>query len=217
MLERVRLPARPSVLEIGCGTGRLLAALRELAGEGIYTGVDAEPAMLRRLPGIEVSAGHAERLPLATGKFDLAYFSLAFHLLENQAAAAAESWRVLAAGGAIAIWTLTPEHVHGFHLNRCFPSLRDIDLARFTAPERWMAILAVAGFAPVIEQELVTMRTTTRRRLAHAVRARYISTLSLLPDSEFAVGAERLAREAAAAPRQKVTYRQRWCLIWGRK
>lgn len=187
-----------------------------MASFGVLVGVDPEPAMLAIATGrgIEACRGRAERLPVRAASVDLVYAHLAFHLVQDRGAATREMRRVLRKGGFAAIWTLTPEHVLDFHLNRLFPSLAAIDLARFPAPEEVAGQLVEAGFEMAAEEELVGVRRTTAGRLAEAVRRRYISTLALIPAAELAAGSARLDRAAAANPGRAVTYRQRWCLVW---
>lgn len=209
MLERCSLPEPAAVLEVGCGTGRLL---REIPAQ-TAVGVDAEPAMLARP---DLVAGRAEALPLRSGAFDLAFMSLVFHLVDDKLAAARELRRVLRSGAHAAIWTLTPQHVEGFHLNRYFPTLPAVDLPRFEPPERWARLLLEAGFESAAMQELVTWRHTTAGRLAQAVRGRYISTLPLLPPGELEAGTRELEAEAARERARRIHYRQIWCLIWAR-
>lgn len=214
LLERCPVPSGGSVLEVGCGTGRLLKALARLAPVGRAVGVDPEPLMLARAAPLEVHLGRAESLPLDDASFDLAFVWLAFHLVEDKRRAARELHRVVKPGGYAAIWTLTPEHVERFHLNAYFPSLRAVDLPRFEPPERWMELLSEAGFEPVLEQQLSLRRTTTAARLATAVRARYLSTFDLLPVDELEAGTQRLEAEAARDPSRRITYEQIWCLVW---
>jgi ubiquinone/menaquinone biosynthesis C-methylase UbiE len=217
MLDRCPVPGGGAVLEVGCGTGRLLRALKGMARVDLVAGIDPEPEMLARAGGLEVQAGRAELLPFASNAFDLAFSWLAFHHVEDKPAAAREMLRVLRPGGHAAIWTLTPEHVRRFHLNAYFPSLTAVDLPRFQTPEQWMALLVEAGFDPVVEQQVWLRRTTTAARLAAAVRDRYLSTFDLLPSEEFEAGAERLEAEARQEPGRRITYDQVWCLVWGRR
>jgi ubiquinone/menaquinone biosynthesis C-methylase UbiE len=217
MLERCPLPPHAAVAEIGCGTGRLLRELKRMAPIARAVGVDPEPAMLAQAPDLDLRLGSAESLPLEDRSLDLAYLSLAFHLVADREAAAGELLRVLRPGGFAAIWTLTPEHVLGFHLNPWFPSLPAVDLPRFQPPEAWMRLLLGAGFRSAAEQQLVTVRRTTAARLAAAVRARFISTLGLLPPEELEAGTRALEAEARRAPRRRVRYRQVWCLVWARR
>ncbi|MGH7775910.1 MAG: class I SAM-dependent methyltransferase [Candidatus Dormibacterales bacterium] len=219
LLDRCPVPAGGAVLEVGCGSGRLLELVARLARAATALGVDPEPAMLARSArrGLEVRPGAAEGLPLPSGSVDLAYMHLAHHLARDPAAAARELARVIRPAAHAAVWSLTPEHVEAFHLNSYFPSLPGVDLARFAAPEAIARDLLEARLEPVLEQELVVRRRTTKRRLAAAVHARYISTLALIPPEELEAGAERLSREAALDPRGQVVYEQRWCLVWGRR
>jgi ubiquinone/menaquinone biosynthesis C-methylase UbiE len=217
MLDRCPVPAGGAVLEVGCGTGRLLRALQAVVPLGRAAGVDPEPEMLARAGSLEVHLGVAERLPVESGGFDLAFMWLAFHHVEDKRAAVAELLRVVRPGGHAAIWTLTPEHVKRFHLNAYFPTLTAVDLPRFEAPERWLALLAEAGFDAVVEQQFWLRRTTTAGRLAAAVRDRYLSTFDLLPSAEYEAGTRKLEAEARREPRRRLTYDQVWCLAWGRK
>lgn len=217
MLERCPLPAAPDVLEVGSGPGQLLRIVAELAGARSAVGVDPDAAMRAAGRGLDLREGRAEALPLPGASFDLAYFSLAFHWVADKPKAARELHRVLRPGGWAAIWTLTPEHVRAHHLNRYFPSLADVDLPRMETPELWLGHLAAAGFRPALEQQLRLRRVTTRARLAESVRARYISTLSMLPEAEFQAGLARLEAEARAAPRERVGWDLGWCLLWGRR
>ncbi|MFD6470877.1 class I SAM-dependent methyltransferase [Streptomyces goshikiensis] len=102
-------------------TGRPLAGARVAdvgAGTGIATGslhargarvVAVEPgdgmaAELRRAhPGIPLVRGDGDRLPLATGAFDLLTYAQAWHWTDP-ARSVPEARRVLRPGGALAIW-----------------------------------------------------------------------------------------------------------------
>ena len=62
------VPAGASILELGCGTGRILTPLAEL-GHPVH-GVDDSPGMLARVDGLSVTRSPIESLRLA-GKFDV--------------------------------------------------------------------------------------------------------------------------------------------------
>jgi ubiquinone/menaquinone biosynthesis C-methylase UbiE len=184
------------VLDVGCGTGNLVA---DLAARGVRTfGIDASPEMLavarRKAPGAGLKEGRAEALPFRNGWFDRVVFQLSLHLVDR-ARALAEARRVLAPGGRVVVATFDPVHFRQFWLNRYLPSLERIDRARFPTRERLSAELAEAGFSPprfaTLHQELAIDRETALTRL----RERHISTFDLIGDEEYEAGLARAEQE----------------------
>lgn len=93
------------LLDIGAGTGRLLAKLRELNPSAFAVGADLAFGMCHaasaslaaeRIPLVNADA---ERLPFAAGSFDLVLSSSTFQWLTSLDQAFAEVQRVLAPGG----------------------------------------------------------------------------------------------------------------------
>jgi len=96
------------VLDVGCGTGLLLARLAERAPAGHLAGVDLSPAMIgearRRLPDhVLLAVADAEDLPFATASFEVVVSSSAFHYWPAPARALAELRRVLCQEGRVVI------------------------------------------------------------------------------------------------------------------
>lgn len=95
------------VLDAGCGSGALSAALRERGAS--VTGLDASTGMLalarRRLgEGADLHEGRlGEPLPFGDGTFDDVVASLVLHYLEDWAPALAELRRVLKPGGRLLV------------------------------------------------------------------------------------------------------------------
>ena len=105
------------VLELGCGTGRVLLPIAAL---GIpCVGVDASPAMLAALraknppPNLELVEGRMETFDLGARRFGLVTspFRAFLHLLDvpSQLAALANIRKHLAPGGAFAFDIFDPE------------------------------------------------------------------------------------------------------------
>ncbi len=93
------------VLDVGCGTGELLARL--VRDGAVATGVDPSPPMAARAradnPGVPVADGDAEHLPFADDAFDVVLALNVVHLADDTAAALAEISRVLAPGGRVGL------------------------------------------------------------------------------------------------------------------
>ena len=93
------------VLDVGAGTGALTA---ELVRRGIDTAaIDPSPpfvaALERKLPGIDVQAGPAERLPWPDESFDAALAQLVLTFMSDAPAGIAEMRRVVRPGGTVAV------------------------------------------------------------------------------------------------------------------
>lgn len=95
--------APESVLDVGCGTGKLLRVANLRWPEARLIGVDPANGMIeiaRRLtPGATFYTGAAESLPLEDGSIDLALSTVSFHHWHDQAAGIREVARVLRPGG----------------------------------------------------------------------------------------------------------------------
>lgn len=95
------LPA--SILDIGCGTGKLLERLSVRFPGATLTGVDASDGMIKRaavrLPNAVVRHATAENLPFEDESFDLVTSTISFHHWSDQAKGLREVSRVLRASG----------------------------------------------------------------------------------------------------------------------
>jgi SAM-dependent methyltransferase len=193
------------VLDIGCGTGRFLAQLAEIAKAGC---VDASPEMLEvarsRAGGAGLKLGSAEELPFKDGWFERTTMWLVAHLVDRPRAFA-EAHRVLVPDGCLAVATFDPSYFDEFWLNELFPSMEAVDRERFlTAPEL-QAELGAAGF------DVRLLRLSQRGALARGdalerIRGKHISTFDLISDEEYEVGLARAERELP----ERVDYRVEW-------
>jgi ubiquinone/menaquinone biosynthesis C-methylase UbiE len=200
------------VLEVGCGTGQLAAALAERASAKVWA-VDPEQAMLelaaRRVPrGVGLERAGAERLPFRAGSFERVVLRLVVHLLDR-GRAVPELRRVLAPGGRAVVATFAPAHFDGFWLQRFFPSLGAIDRARFPAPAALETELRSAGFGATRTVQLTQHRTIGREEALERIRGRHISTFDLLAPDELVAGTERAERELPAG----VDVRLEWAIV----
>lgn len=104
------------VVDIGCGTGYAIPALRQRFPDAYISGIDLAEGMLQyaaqQQPADYWICGDAENLPLADASVGQIFSSLAIQWCENNVALFAEIERVLAPGGRAVIATLGPETLY---------------------------------------------------------------------------------------------------------
>ena len=122
-----------SVLDVGCGTGRLLRKARELWPDAGLTGVDPTQGMIdvaRRLtPEATFHTASAESLPLPDASVDVAITTMSFHHWKDRAAGVREIARVLRPDGCFCLADGAPP---GF-LAKLFRHMQGNSLAAWTA------------------------------------------------------------------------------------
>jgi SAM-dependent methyltransferase len=197
------------VLDIGCGTGRFLAQLTEIAKAW---GVDRSPEMLEvarsRVRAAGLKLGAAEELPFKDEWFQRATMWLVAHLLDRPRAFA-EVHRVLEPGGRFAIATFDPSYFDEFWLNELFPSMEQVDRARFPAAAELDAELEVAGLAERRLTRLSQRGSLDRKTALERIRGKHISTFDLIADEEYEAGLARAERELP----EQVDYRVEWLVV----
>jgi ubiquinone/menaquinone biosynthesis C-methylase UbiE len=112
------LPPPADVLDVGCGTGRLLRAAATRWPTARLIGVDPAEGMVavaRQLtPGAMLHRGLAEALSLPDASVDLALSTISFHHWRDQAAGVREIVRVLRPGGHFILADFTLPRVLGW-------------------------------------------------------------------------------------------------------
>ena len=184
------------MLDVGCGTGALAAALAE-RGARVW-GVDPSDEMLAvaRAAGkrVGLKRGRAEDLPFKDGWFERAVMRLVVHLVDR-GLALPELARVLAPGGRATIATFTEGHFEWYWLTSVFPEVWEIDRKRFPSPAALESELLGAGFASARTTTLRQRRPIRREDALDRIRGRYISTLRLLDEDTYAAGLARAEHE----------------------
>jgi len=105
--RHVQHPRR--ILDVGCGTGRLVAGLLSGYHHARVVGVDASTGMIRNAGAVPrpgracFAAAAAERLPFADAAFDLVVATLSVAHWYEQAAGLAEIRRVMAPGAILVV------------------------------------------------------------------------------------------------------------------
>lgn len=167
----VHTPAR--VLDLGCGTGRDLAALARRYPEATCIGADLSPAMvarnrisagwMARLTGRPRSAARiasdAAAMPFARAQFDMIWSNLMLNWLDDPTAALAEIHRIMQVGGMVMFATLGPDTLK--ELREALNDAEGVHVHRFIDMHDIGDALVNAGFEnPVMDMDPLTLTYT---------------------------------------------------------
>jgi len=106
-----------SILDIGCGTGRLLRKGRARWPGAELAGIDPAEGMIKRarelMPEATFHLGMAEAIPLPDASFDLVLSTVSFHHWSDQLQGLREVARVLRPGGRFILGDIvSPKFLH---------------------------------------------------------------------------------------------------------
>jgi ubiquinone/menaquinone biosynthesis C-methylase UbiE len=186
------------VLDVGCGTGRLL---RELVDRYQVkpVGLDRSSEMIREARQLlgrsaELHVGAAEAMPLSSASVERAVMTMVVHHLDRPAAFR-EINRVLGRGGLLAVSSTDPEAVSRFWIAPLFPRAVEIDSQRFPTAEALLADLTAARFRATRVVTFEMERVFDRQTALAKLRGRAYSTFAFMSDDEYAEGLARAERE----------------------
>jgi SAM-dependent methyltransferase len=103
-------PPQSAIIDVGCGTGALAAALLGACDPARLVGIDSAPAFLGaareqvRDPRASFAQGDAQALPGADGAFDVAVSGLVLNFVPDKEAMIREMARVVRPGGTVALY-----------------------------------------------------------------------------------------------------------------
>ena len=201
-------PGRVQILEVGCGTGHWLEALR--ASGRHLTGLDYSAGMLaraqRRVQGTTLIRGDANRLPLPDHSFDRVFCINAIHHFPDKPSFLADARRILRPGGKVWSVGLDPHRgLDHWRVYDYFPESLAIDRQRFPSSDVLRQWMAAAGFKDCITKEVEhwVIRVPAREALAQGrLDKAATSQLSVLTDAEYEQGMRRIREDSERAQKE---------------
>ncbi len=204
-VARARLSSNGIVgvaLDIGGGRGEHANVMRSPDRTAIVVDVAESMAVRAKTAGATAVVGSSANLPFGTDTASLAYFHLSIHYGPWRRVLD-EAMRVVRPGGRIDIWTFNQQGLAQSSLAQWFPRVFDIDVGRFPAPVAMATHLSDRGALVAIEEHVEPADRSAAEWEA-AVRARFVSTLQVLSETELDDG---LARFRAVYPNDGDRYR----------
>jgi ubiquinone/menaquinone biosynthesis C-methylase UbiE len=202
---RAFVGAGQRVLEVGCGTGHWLAAMRAL-GCTVF-GLDLSAQMLARAAQRGATGcvvrGRAESLPWADASFDRVVCINALHHVAGKQRFLHEARRVLRPGGGFLSIGLDPSAGRDrWFIYDYFEETRELDRGRYPAAAQVRSWLTEAGFASaatVIAEHIAIQRTAREALDGGWLTRAATSQLALLDDEQLARGIDRIRADMLAA------------------
>lgn len=194
ILQEAGLRSGARVLDIGCGTGNIEAALAKTIDLKVV-GVDLSLGMLReanaKVPEARWVQADCVRLPLKDTAFEGALMLYMVHHLTNFRSVIADVHKMLRSGRLV-ILTASHEQIETSFMSGFFPSYASIDKARFPTIDSILEAMRTAGFSDVKSRTIAVAKVTPDERYLRKVESKHVSTFHLMSDEEYRVGLERM-------------------------
>jgi ubiquinone/menaquinone biosynthesis C-methylase UbiE len=211
-------PGRARLLDIGCGTGKQLAANRAAFPDGTAVGLDLFAGMLtvvrareRRIQWVQ---GYARRGPFRSGSFDYVTNQFSYAHIRDEAGFVREAFRVLAPGGRFVMTNIDPRGMPDWVLYQFFPEARDLDRQDFLPAESFADLMRAAGYVNLhLVRDLRPSREPVAAFLAYARRRHRTSHFIALTDDQYEAGVRRLERAVARATDSDPAVNSQFCLL----
>lgn len=180
-----------TLLDLGCGTGRLTATLAEAFAMNV---IGMEPSELlmhqalkqEKLPNLHFEYGRAEQIPLPSASVSCIFMSNVFHYIEDLKAAMAEMSRVLTDDGVVFVRNCSLENLHSLLYLSFFPRAFKDTVGTVRSRAFINNAFGKANFYHLGDGTIQQTSSPDVESYLSRVRRRVYSDLVRIPEHEFA-------------------------------
>jgi ubiquinone/menaquinone biosynthesis C-methylase UbiE len=198
-----RIRRHHEVLDLGCATGGLTAAVAEETGAHLV-GCDRSFALLdygRRVCGrvsTPLVCGDGARLPFGSGSFDRVIASLILHQVRDRQEVLVEVARALRSGGHLLVRTVTPDAATQWIPHRFFPSIAQAQAERMPSMSDLTDRVTRAGLSNVDTETVVHAKRLQPEEVERRLRRDVADRYPFVDDDELDRGLRRMRGHGTA-------------------
>jgi ubiquinone/menaquinone biosynthesis C-methylase UbiE len=218
IVEIGRISEGTKVLDLGCGTGNLISAVRTITGCIPY-GLDASQKMLEVAKGKVRDGtfvhGNVSDIPFPNGSFDCVIGALFIHHVPShlREKVISESYRVLSTGHLI-IQTMSHQLIEKMGFGEFFPEALEVTRRGFPKIVELESLYDNAGFINVTS-ETVHDKPITIGEFYNMAKNKVLSTLERISPESYDEGMEKLRLYMEENPDRK--FDRLMTLVYGEK
>ena len=220
--RRIGSRRRIEFLDLGCGTGRFTFAIAARPGYSV-TGADVTIEMLRKarekeeISRISWMAHDAVFSPYLAESFDAVFMSHLLHHVHKPKDVVRECYRILKPAGVVLNRYGAIENIRDDPEHRFFPETVEIDEARIPSTQQVQDWFTDAGFKEISSETIYQHTYESVKEILDRMTLKPTSVLTLISQSAFEQGLERLQRYLSSNPNDPWLYQDRLTLSVGRK
>ena len=206
------------ILDVGCGTGKQLAANKAQFPGLPMTGLDLFRGMLtiarKRRPDISWVHGDGAALPFRGDSFVYACNQFSYPHVREKEKMFREIWRVLRPGGRFVLTNIDPWSMPDWIVYRFFPTARELDYNDFLPADTLGSLFEDTGFIRVrVHHRHWVNRQELGEFLRYAMQRHRTSQFMAIPDKDYLSGIEQLKHTCADARENELVVDSGFCLV----
>lgn len=194
------LPAQLRILDMGCGTGKQLAANHPLFPGAALVGLDLFRGMLhqaqKRGQGVNWVQADNMAAPFASQSFHYITNQFSYAHVQNKPQFIAETYRLLKPGGQFVLTNIDPWSMPNWAIYRYFPAAYTLDQQDFLPVETLTQLLHHEGYAHVTVNHQHVVRPEPLADFLRYASMRYrTSEFMAISDADYADGLAAIKRD----------------------